>query len=154
MLTVDADSATRQSTMKRLIREVERSQRSEAHARQQAADAIASWQHLSEETSSSIAEMEAALALERQNSSVRMRAAEMALQLARARYNVHNSLLVKSLREVEADVACAWRELEAVTNQTTNKLLETMRAEHAAEVAALRSGTQKQLQHAADAVHV
>lgn len=150
---IDPNSSSHSSTIKRLIVEVERSHRSEAQARQQAADAVAARQMLSEASATSTAEVEAALMRERRTISAHRLAAETAHQRASVCLDVHNVLLSRSLREAEADVAHAWGKLEAISQSATSTLerevseashaadaqLAALRAEHAVELDALRS---------------
>ena len=87
--------------MQKLILELERSHRAEAVARQQAADAVAARQLLSEASTTSIAELEAALIAERQRKSARLRVAEDTLVSKSASLHIDTHVL-------QADMDTAW----------------------------------------------
>ena len=151
----DADEEARQQTLKRLILELERSHRSEAQARQQAADAVAAKQLLSEASAASVAELEAALDGERRGSRTRYRTLGAQLQSVSECLHVERRVLALALREVEADAESELRllqlELQSAgasasdeyrmrlsdASDRADELLIQARSEHAAEVATM-----------------
>ena len=126
-------------TIENLMKEIERSHRSEASARQQAADAIASKQLLTEASNAAVAELESALEGERVSAQRRLRQAELERKSQAVRLRVDRFLLTNELRAREGETATSGAELRAQQQRLSREPEQSARiAELNAEIAALR----------------
>ena len=129
-------------TIERLMIELERSHKAEAAARQQAANAVAAKQVLTEASNTAVAEMESSLESERQNGQRRLRHAEAERKAQALRLRVDRFLLTSELRSSEGETALAahGRRLALTEKaQTEQRLTELSRAARTPPAEAPRS---------------